>query len=114
MENRIDIAKKYFEAFHDGNLEKVYTYFSDIGTVQYGTEKPIPAKLFFLESSELISSLEFVTHDIYLSENSENIIIHFSFYPKLDSNEITEAIDIIEFDSDNKIVKVKVIPNAKN
>ncbi|MCK8479793.1 nuclear transport factor 2 family protein [Psychroserpens algicola] len=114
MENRINSAKEYFEAFHDGKLEKVFTYFNDKGTIQYGTEQPAPAEIFFPNSAELISTFNFKTHAIYSSKNSGNIIIHFSFHPKSDPNDITEAIDIIEFDENDKITKILVIPNSKN
>ena len=51
MENpKKQTAKDYFNAFHNGNLEKVYSFFHEDGTVQYGLESPIPYKLFFPES----------------------------------------------------------------
>ena len=113
MENtKKQIAIDYFNAFHNGDLEKVYSYFHEEGTVQYGLEASIPHKIFFPESKELISTLKFTTYGIYESSETDSIIIHFAYEPKSGEGELIEAIDIISFNSNDQIVSVKVIPNS--
>ena len=112
-ERRKKVATDYFEAFHHGKLEQVFGYFNKNGTVQYGLEDPVPATDFFPQSKDLIATLDFQTLGVYVAEDTDNVIIHFSFSPKTDPTLITEAIDIISFDENDKVSKVKVIPNAK-
>ncbi len=111
-EKRKQLALEYFEAFHNGELEKVYSYFDENGTVQYATATPVSAKEFFPHSKDLIKTLHFNTHGLYASDETDNVIIHFSFNPKSDEDQVTEAIDIITFDKRNKISKIMVIPNS--
>lgn len=104
-------AKSYFEAFHEGRLDEVLSYFSSAGVVRFGTESEKSAKEFFPETKDLISQVEFETHGIYTSGETTNVLIHFSFTMPSETGEpkTTEAIDIIEFDNSGKIKRVKVI-----
>lgn len=115
LESKKIVAKKYFKAFHRGDLEEVYSYLSEDCVVQYGTEEPKEAKLFFVDSAPLIATLAFETHGVYSSENTDNVLIEFSFtVPERNGSPAvtTEAVDIIQFDENNKIVKIKVVPNS--
>ena len=109
------IARKYFEAFHAGRLDEVFSYFAENGVVKYGTEPEKLAKDFFPETKELIAGITFTTHGIYDSEQTNNVIIHFSFTMPTEGGEFStmEAIDIIEFDENDRIACVKVITNEE-
>jgi hypothetical protein len=108
------IAGKYFDAFHAGRLDEVSSYFAEAGVVKYGTEAEKPATLFFPQTRDMISKIAFETHGIYSSEQTSNVIIHFSFAMSgADGVKKTEAIDIIEFDEHRKIVRITVIPNGE-
>lgn len=114
---RKDNAEKYFTAFHDGNLEEVYIYLAENCVVQYGTQQPQPAKKFFEMSREMILALKFNTKGIYTSPETNKVLIDFSF-TKTNADggdsKTVDAIDIIEFDNENKIFKISVIPNDNN
>ena len=113
MNNIAAIAKDYFSAFHMGKLDAVFAFLDENAIVQYGTEEAKSAKLFFPEAKELISQLTFKTLGIYTSNQTRNVIIHFSFSMPGDSEaSTTEAIDIIEFNEQDKIIKITVIPNG--
>ncbi len=109
------IAHDYFEAFHAGRHEVVLGYFADDGVVSYGTEPARPARQFFPETRDMIATLTFETHGIYRSPDTNNVVIHFSFTtPATEGadSKTTEAIDIIEFNRDRQIVRIKVIANG--
>ena len=73
------IAKRYFEAFHEGKLDEVFKYIAEDGIVKYSTEAERPAKDFFPETKDMISQIKFQTHGIYTSEDAANVLIHFSY-----------------------------------
>ena len=108
------IAKKYFEAFHEGKLDEVFKYVAEDGIVKYSTEAERSAKDFFPETKDMILQIKFETHGIYTSENATNVLIHFSYtMPSEDGTPKTvEAVDIVEFNDENKIKKITVIPNG--
>lgn len=110
---RVEIARHYFEAFHSGRIEEVLSLFAEDGAVHYGTESPKPASQFFPETKDFIARVEFETHGIFSSQDTDDIVIHFSFtMPQEDGTRVTiVAVDIIEFDADDKIKRVTVIPN---
>lgn len=113
MNHNEEIAKKYFEAFHEGKIEEVLGYFSEDGVVQYGTEVEKKATDFFPETKEMIAQIKFDTHGVYTSPETKNVIIHFSYEMPNEEGKMNtvEAIDVIAFDETNKISSVKVIPN---
>lgn len=114
MSQRELIAKRYFEAFHAGRIDEILGYFTPQGTVQYGKEPAKEAEAFFVESKDLIASLSFTTHGIYSSEDTTDVLIHFSYAASDEEGNVTEveAVDIIEFDGGNQIKTVRVIPNS--
>lgn len=111
MTDNAKTAKLYFKAFHEGRLEEVLSYFSTAGVVKFGAESEKSAKEFFPETKDLISQIEFETHGIYTSGETKDVFIHFSFTMPSETGEskTTEAIDIIAFDSNGKIKRIKVI-----
>ena len=109
------LAKQYFDAFHAGRVDEVLGYFSESGVVKYATEPETPAKEFFRETKAMIAGITFETKGIYSSDKTNNVIIHFTFSMPAERGKgdiSVEAVDIIEFNSENKIERVTVIPNA--
>ena len=113
LNKRKALAKGYFNAFHRGEVERIYSYFNKESAVKHGVAQPIPVCLFFLESKGFIETLAFETHGVYVTAGTNDLIKHFSFSPKTDKDNVTEAIDIINFDDDDKISKIKIITNSK-
>ena len=113
MQNK-EIAQKYFDTFHAGNHAEMFTYLADDAMVTYGTAPAQPATVFYPEAKEMIAQLQFTTHGIFTAEQSDTVLIYFSFHmPAEDgSTRTVEAIDIIEFNADQKIQSVKVIANS--
>jgi ketosteroid isomerase-like protein len=114
MSEREQIAKQYFEAFHAGQLDEVFGYFADDGVVRYGRDAAKPAREFFPETKSMIAQVRFTTHGVYTSPATHTVLIHFSFtMPSEDGKGApVEAVDVIEFDRQNKITRITVIPNG--
>ncbi len=111
MNQRAQIAIKYFDAFHAGRIDEILNYFAKHGTVQFAKEPERKATDFFAETKELIASIKFTTHGVYASDSTNNVLIHFSFsMPDQSGGAVdVEAVDIIAFDDSNKIENIKVI-----
>ncbi|GAA4268225.1 nuclear transport factor 2 family protein [Hyunsoonleella aestuarii] len=108
------LAKKYFIAFHNGNINEVHSYLTEDCMVQYGIEKPIKAREFFKQTAVMISTLKFETRNFYTSPNSNKVLVDFSYTTpntEKDTSKTIDAIDIISFDRNNKIKNITVIPN---
>ncbi|MBO0321543.1 nuclear transport factor 2 family protein [Muricauda sp. CAU 1633] len=110
MDKKVIIARAYFEAFHNGNLDKVFTYLARDCAFRYGKQELGLAREEFLSNKEMISKLKFETHGYYLSNETNNVLIDFSFTTQ--DSIVTRAVDIIEFNSGGKISKITVIPNG--
>ena len=111
---RKKIAERYFEAFHEGDLDEVFKYLSKECTVQYGNQSASNAKEFFENTKDLIASLKFEQKGTYTSKDDRKVLIYFSFKTPKTANKpskTVEAVDIIKFNSNNQIEKIQVISN---
>jgi len=109
MQELIKLGHKYFNHFSKGEISEVLDLFSDDGTVEMTEIKT--AREFFADSAEFVSKIKFELQEIYSSKKSGSIAIHFLFdLPQVDgSSKSFNAVDIVEFDSNNKIQKLTVI-----
>jgi hypothetical protein len=108
------IAKKYFDAFHNGRIDEVMSYFAPGSTVRYGSERERDAAEFFAETKDMIAQFRFTTHGYYTSPETKNVLIHFAHSvgdPSDDAPDV-EAVDIIAFDDADRIRSIKVIPRV--
>ena len=109
--NKKVIANKYLDYLENGNIEQVIELFNEKGIVDspiYGIKK---ADEFYRELNNDTSNSELNLHGIFEEKDSNMLALYFTFKWTLKNNRIVEfdVVDIIEFDSLNKIRKLKII-----
>ena len=106
-----EIAKQYISYLENAEVTKVIGLFSDTGMVDsplYGIKK---AHDFYSELNDDTSNSELFIKGIFEEEGSDKIALYFTYKWTLKDNEKVEfdVVDIIEFDTQNKITKLKII-----
>lgn len=106
-----EIAEKYIEHLENGNIKKVMALFDQNGIVDspiYGVKK---ANEFYSELSNDTSNSELHLKGIFEQNNSNDLVLYFTYKWTLKNNQKVEfdVVDIIEFNSKNKIIKLKII-----
>ena len=105
------LANKYLEYLEYGNIEQVIELFNENGIVDspiYGIKK---ANEFYRELNNDTSNSELILLGIYEEKDSSKLALYFTYKWTLKNNRKVEfdVVDIIEFDSQNKISKLKII-----
>ena len=106
-----EIAKKYLKHLENGEIEEVINLFDSNGIVEspiYGIKK---AEDFYRELASDTSNSELLLKGIFEQSDSNEIALYFTYKWTLISNEVVQfdVVDIIEFDSNNKISKLIII-----
>lgn len=106
-----EIAKEYINHLENGNIEQVLALFNQNGIVDsplYGIKK---ADEFYLELNSDTTNSELSLLGIFEESDSNNLALYFTYKWTLKNNQIVEfdVVDIIEFDNQNKISKLKII-----
>lgn len=109
--NKKEIAKEYIKHLENGNIEEVLALFNQNGMVDsplYGIKK---ADEFYLELNSDTTNSELSILSIFEESDSNNLALYFTYKWTLKNNQIVEfdVVDIIEFDNQNKISKLKII-----
>lgn len=106
-----EIAKQYITHLENGNIEQIIALFNKNGIVDsplYGIKK---AAEFYLELNEDTTNSELSLLGIFEENDSNNIALYFTYKWTLKNNTKVafDVVDIIEFDKQNKIKKLKII-----
>lgn len=106
-----DIANTYLEYLEQGEVEKVIDLFDKNGIVDspiYGIKK---ASDFYRELNNDTSNSELTLKGIFEQKDSNDLALYFTYKWTLKNNEkVTfDVVDIIEFNSNHKIQKLKII-----
>ncbi|SHJ98507.1 nuclear transport factor 2 family protein [Pseudozobellia thermophila] len=106
-----EVAKAYITHLGNGNVEEVLALFNADGMVDsplYGIKR---ADEFYLELNSDTANSELSLLGIFEEGDSEDIALYFRYKWTLKSNKIVEfdVVDIIGFDDQNKIAKLKII-----
>ena len=109
--NKKMLANKYLEYLENGNVEQVIELFNENGIVDspiYGIKK---ADEFYRELNNDTSNSELNLLGIFEEEDSNKLALYFTYKWTLKNKRKMEfdVVDIIEFDSLNKISKLKII-----
>lgn len=109
--NKKEIAKDYITHLENGNIAQVIALFNQNGIVDsplYGIKK---ADEFYLELNSDTSNSELSLLGVFEENNSNKLALYFTYKWTLKNNQRVEfdVVDIIEFDSQNKISKLKII-----
>ncbi len=109
MQELIKIGHTYFDHFLKGEISELIDLFSEDGIVDMNGVKS--ARDFFAETAEFVTNMKIELQEIYGSKKSGSIAIHFLFDLTQDdgSKKTLNGVDIVEFDSNNKIQKLTVI-----
>ena len=106
-----EIANRYLKYLENGNIEQVIDLFDKNGIVEspiYGIKK---ADEFYRELNNDTSNSELHLKGIFEQNNSNELALYFTYKWTLKNNQKVEfdVVDIIEFDSKNKIKKLIII-----
>lgn len=106
-----EIANKYIDFLEKGDIENVINLFNQKGIVDsplYGVKT---AKDFYHELSNDTTNSQLHLLGIFEENESNSIALYFTYKWTLKNNEKVEfdVVDIIEFDENNKIGKLKII-----
>ncbi|NAS29563.1 nuclear transport factor 2 family protein [Flavobacteriaceae bacterium R38] len=106
-----EIAIKYIEYLEKGNIDEVIALFNENGVVDspvYGTKK---ADEFYRELDNDTTNSKLSVLGIFEEETSNSLALYFKYEWTLKNNEEVafDVVDIIEFDPQNKINKLKII-----
>jgi len=109
--NKKEIAKEYIKHLENGNIGQVLALFNQNGMVDsplYGIKK---ADEFYLELNSDTANSELSLLGIFEESDSNNLALYFTYKWTLKNNQIVEfdVVDIIEFDNQNRISKLKII-----
>lgn len=109
--NKKKIANSYLEYLESGNIEQVIDLFNENGIVDspiYGINK---ADIFYRELNNDTSNSELNLLGIFEEKDSNKLALYFTYKWTLKNNKKVEfdVVDIIEFDSLNKISNLKII-----
>jgi len=109
--NKKAIAKEYIKHLENGNIGQVLALFNQNGMVDsplYGIKK---ADEFYLELNSDTANSELSLLGIFEESDSNNLALYFTYKWTLKNNQIVEfdVVDIIEFDNQNRISKLKII-----
>jgi len=109
--NKTEIAKQYINHLENGNIEQIIALFNQHGMVDsplYGIKN---AEEFYRELDSDTSNSELRLKGIFEESDSNSLALYFSYKWTLKNNQIVEfdVVDIIEFDNQNKINKLKII-----
>jgi hypothetical protein len=106
-----EIAKRYLKHLENGEIEQVIELFDEHGIVEspiYGIKK---ADEFYRELANDTSNSELHLKGIFEQSDSNAIALYFTYKWTLKNNQKVEfdVVDIIDFDSNNKISKLIII-----
>ena len=109
--NHKEIAKQYLTHLENGNIEKVISLFNQTAIVDspiYGIKK---ADDFYRELNSDTTNSKLHLKGIFEENDSNNLALYFTYKWTLKNNQKVEfdVVDIIEFDNQNKISKLKII-----
>ena len=109
--NKKEIARQYISHLENGNVGQVVALFNQNGMVDsplYGIKK---ADEFYRELNNDGMNSELHLKGIFEDNESNDLAIYFTYKWTLKNNQKVEfdVVDIIEFDNQNKISKLKII-----
>ena len=109
--NKKEIAKEYINHLENGNIKQLSALFNQGGMVDsplYGIKK---ADEFYLELKNDTTNSELSLLGIFEDSVLNNLALYFTYKWTLKNNQTVEfdVVDIMEFDNQNKISKLKII-----
>jgi|SRR6056300_73594 hypothetical protein len=105
------LAKKYLKHLEEGDFESVISMFHPNGIVESPLYGIMNAREFYRVLSFNTSKSTLQLIEVFTSEVSSLIAIYFNYHWILKNNEQVsfDVVDVIELDSNQKILKLKII-----
>jgi len=106
-----EICTQYIELLEKGEIEQLLSLFNKDGMVDspiYGQRK---AADFYHDLTNDTSNSQLKLLGVFEENESNQVALYFNYQWTLKNNEIVnfDVVDIIEFDAQNKISKLKII-----
>jgi ketosteroid isomerase-like protein len=108
---KIEIAKRYIELLSSGDLEGVINLFTENGIVESPIYGEMKASNFYKVLKDDTLNSELKLKEIFQNSKTENIALYFEYKWTIKTGKIVQfdVVDIIEFDIENRIKKLKII-----
>lgn len=111
-----EIAIQYLKHLENGEIENIIDLFHSEGIVDspiYGIKK---VNVFYNELNNDTSNSKLTLRGIFEENDSKTIALYFTYHWTLKNKEVVtfDVVDIIDFDSNHKILKLKIIYDTVN
>lgn len=108
---RVEIAKKYIKFLSNGNVEGVVSLFAENGKVYSPIYGEKSASDFYKTLKDDTLNSEIKLNEIFENASSQKIALYFEYTWTVKTGKIVvfDVVDIIHFDSQNKITELKII-----
>lgn len=108
---RETIAKKYLSCLEKASVEETLLLFAEDAVIESPLYGQMPARLFYTQLFADTMSSTLRLDGIFSEPTSSRILILFEYQWKLRNHQqvIFNVVDVLEFDSDNKITTLKII-----
>ncbi len=108
---RKDIASSYLTYLENGNTKEVIALFNQNGIVESPLYGSMKASLFYPKLKNDTKSSQLKLQGIFEDFETGNLAIYFNYIWTLKNSEqvVFDVVDILEFDTQHKIKKLKII-----
>ena len=106
-----EISLNYLELLEKGVIEQLLTLFSEDAMIDSPVYGILRADEFYRNLASDTANSELKLLGVFEENNSNNLALYFNYKWTLKNNKIVDfdVVDIIEFDAQNKISKLKII-----
>jgi len=106
-----EIAIQYIALLEKGVIEQIIALFSPEGIVQSPLYGSLKASSFYPKLNDDTKSSQLKLRGIFEDVTTGNLAIYFTYTWILKNNKkvVFDVVDIVEFDAQNKIKKLKII-----
>jgi len=111
MITKREVALKYIELLEKGNIKDLLKLFSNKSIVESPIYGVLNATQFYNELRNDTQKSEIAIKGIFEENNSDKLALYFNYRWTLKNNDLVtfDVVDIMEFNNDNQISKIKII-----
>lgn len=106
-----EISIHYLKLLEKGAIDQLLALFSDASLVDSPIYGIMSAKQFYYDLANDTTNSKLKLLGVFEEDDSNQVALYFNYKWTLKNNEIVnfDVVDIIEFDAQNKISKLKII-----
>lgn len=111
MISKKEVAIKYLDYLEKGNIKKLLKLFTKNGIVDSPVYGVLNANKFYVELSNDTINSELRLKGIFEENDSNKLALYFEYKWTMKNNKLVEfdVVDILEFDDNNSINRLKII-----